>query len=192
VAASPTPAAPRTAPRLTVEDWIEAGFELIAEDGLRAVKIDRLCERLGVTKGSFYWHFSDIRAYFSALVEAWSRAQRDGRAALESVRGLPPRERLLTMMRHLTSPRQWMLERAMREWARWDAEVAAEVRAADRWVFKEVRGAFLDAGFPVREATVRARAAFAAGVGFIHLADVAARAGDPREHERFLAIMLRP
>ena len=96
------------------------------------------------------------------------------------------------MMRHLTSPRQWMLERAMREWARWDPEVAAEVRASDRWVFGEVRAAFTDAGFAPREATVRARAAFAAGVGFIHLAESPPRAGEAGEHERFLELMLRP
>jgi AcrR family transcriptional regulator len=192
MAASPPPAAARPGSRLTVEDWIEAGFQLIAEDGIRAVKIDRLCDRLRVTKGSFYWHFSDSRAYFRALAGAWGDIQRDSRATLENVRSLPPAERLVAMMRHLTSPRQWMLERAMREWARWDADVAAEVRAADGWVFAEVRRAFRDAGFAGPEAEVRARAAFAAGVGFIHLADASPRAGETGEHERFLEIMLRP
>lgn len=190
--ASPPRSVPRPSSRLTVEDWIEAGFALIAQEGIRAVKIDRLCERLGVTKGSFYWHFSDIRAYFDALAGAWGQVQRDSRASLESLKDLPPDERLVAMMRHLTSPRQWMLERAMREWARWDENVAAEVRASDRWVFREVRRAFRDAGFPAGEATARARGAFAAGVGFIHLAESAPGAGDAREHERFLEIMLRP
>jgi AcrR family transcriptional regulator len=188
MAASP----PRASSRLTVESWTQAGFALIAEEGIRAVKIDRLCERLGVTKGSFYWHFSDIGAYFRALAEAWGEIQREGRASLQSATELPPRERLMAMMRHLTSPRQWMLERAMREWARWDADVAAEVRASDRWIYGQVRGAFLDAGLAPREATVRARAAFAAGVGFIHLAERAPRAGEAREHERFLDLLLRP
>jgi AcrR family transcriptional regulator len=177
---------------LTVDDWIDEGFALIAQEGMRAIKIDRLCERLGVTKGSFYWHFSDVGAYFRALTEAWAEAQRASRASLEKAEALAPRERLSAMMRHLTSPRQWMLERAMREWARWDPELAAEVRASDRWVFGEVRRAFRDAGFPARDATVRARAAFAAGVGFIHLAESPPRAGEAGEHERFLEIMLRP
>ncbi len=190
---SPTPAAPaRSGSPLTVEDWLDAGFALISKEGMRAVKIDRLCEQLGVTKGSFYWHFSDIGAYFRALAAAWGDAQRAGRTSLESAKSLSPHERLSVMMRHLTSPRQWMLERAIREWARWDADVAAEVRASDRWVFGEVRRAFSDAGFPAEEATVRARAAFAAGVGFIHLADTPPPAGEADEYERFLEIMLKP
>lgn len=182
----------RAGSRLTVENWIEAGFELIATEGIRAVKIDRLCEQLGVTKGSFYWHFDDIAAYFRALAEAWGQAQREGREALQSLGELAPEERLVAMMRHLTSRRQWMLERAAREWARWDAGIAVQVAASDRWVSKEVQRAFLDAGFPPDEAKVRARASFAAGVGFIHLARSAPRPGDAREHDRFLEIMLRP
>jgi Bacterial regulatory proteins, tetR family len=42
--------------RLSVDDWIQAGFAILAEEGIKALKIDRLCRRLGVTKGSFYWH----------------------------------------------------------------------------------------------------------------------------------------
>jgi AcrR family transcriptional regulator len=46
--------------RLTVDDWVQAGFAILAEEGIKALKIDRLCRRLDVTKGSFYWHFTDI------------------------------------------------------------------------------------------------------------------------------------
>lgn len=182
----------RAGSRLTVESWIEAGFELIATEGMRAVKIDRLCRRLGVTKGSFYWHFDDIAAYFAALAEAWGHSQRASRESLQSIAELAPEGRLVAMMRHLTSRRQWMLERAAREWARWDPGVAAQVAASDRWVARQVERAFLDAGFPPDEAKIRARASFAAGVGFIHLARHAPRPGDVREHDRFLELMLRP
>ena len=144
---SPPRAGARGVSRLTVEDWIDAGLTLIAQEGLRAVKIDRLCSGLGVTKGSFYWHFSDIQGYLDALAEAWAREQRSSQASLEALRELEPEARLESMMRQLTGPRQWILERAMREWARQDPEVAARVRASDRSIYKEVRRAFLDAGF---------------------------------------------
>ena len=39
--------------RLSVDDWIQAGYAILAEEGIKALKIDRLCSRLGVTKGSF-------------------------------------------------------------------------------------------------------------------------------------------
>jgi AcrR family transcriptional regulator len=54
--------------RLTVDDWVQAGFAILAEEGIKAMKIDRLCRRLDVTKGSFYWHFTDIAGYRAALV----------------------------------------------------------------------------------------------------------------------------
>ena len=185
----PRPAA-RGSSRLTVEDWIDAGLTLIAEEGLRAVKIDRLCERLGVTKGSFYWHFSDIRGYLDALSEAWAQEQRASQASLEGLRGLEPEERLVSMMRHLTGPRQWILERAMREWARWDEDVAARVRGSDRSTYREVRRAFQDAGFTPKEAGLRARAAFVLGVGFIHVAERAPTEGESREHEHILELLM--
>jgi AcrR family transcriptional regulator len=49
-----------TTSRLTIDDWVQAGFAILAEEGMTALKIERLCSRLAVTKGSFYWHFTDI------------------------------------------------------------------------------------------------------------------------------------
>lgn len=49
--------------RLSVDYCIQAGYALPADDGLEALKVDRLCTRLGVTKGSFYWHFKDMAGY---------------------------------------------------------------------------------------------------------------------------------
>jgi len=188
---SPPRAGARGNSRLTVDDWIDAGLTLIAQEGLRAVKIERLCSGLGVTKGSFYWHFSDIQGYLDALAEAWADEQRSSQASLEALRELEPEERLVTMMRQLTGPRHWILERAMREWARQDREIAARVRASDRSIYEEVRRAFLDAGLPPKEASVRARAAFVLGVGFIHVAERAPTETETGEHEHILALLLR-
>lgn len=40
--------------RLNREDWSAGGFELLKDRGGRALTIDGLCARLGITKGSFY------------------------------------------------------------------------------------------------------------------------------------------
>src|SRR5215468_4942191 len=45
-------------PTLTAADWAQAALQLIAEAGLGALTVEALAARLGVTKGSFYWHFS--------------------------------------------------------------------------------------------------------------------------------------
>lgn len=176
--------------RLTVDDWIQAGYAILAEEGIKALKIDRLCSRLGVTKGSFYWHFSDMAGYRGALIEAWGELRDDDRRHFGDMTGIPPRERLSKMMTSLISARHWTLERAMREWARTDDSVASSVRAADHRILDAVRQAFLDYGFDADDADLRAGATFAAGIGFLHLAgpNPGARAATGRE--RFLDLML--
>jgi AcrR family transcriptional regulator len=91
--------------RLSVDDWIQAGFAILAEEGIKALKIDRLCRRLSVTKGSFYWHFTDIAGYRAALVQAWGELRDDDRGHFGELAELPPRERLSEMMSSLVSAR---------------------------------------------------------------------------------------
>ncbi len=60
---------------LSVEDWADAALDAIAEGGLDAVAVERLARVLGVTKGSFYWHFSNRGALLAAALERWERQQ---------------------------------------------------------------------------------------------------------------------
>jgi hypothetical protein len=69
-------AAARFRRRLTATTGYEAGFAVLADSGPNALRIEPLCERLHVTKGSFYWHFTDMATYRGALVEAWGRLAR--------------------------------------------------------------------------------------------------------------------
>jgi len=176
--------------RLSVDDWIQAGYAILAAEGIKALKIDRLCAQLGVTKGSFYWHFDGMPSYRTALIQAWGELRDDDRRHIDQMGGVPPRERLSKMMASLVSPRHWTLERAMREWARSDESVADSVRAADRRLLRAVGQAFLDYGFAPEEADLRARATFAAGIGFLHLSSAVPGDQDATYAERFLELML--
>ena len=178
--------------RLGLADWIQAGYELLAEEGIKALKIDRLCDRLGVTKGSFYWHFDGMPSYRTALVDSWGELRNEDRRVFDDMGDLAPRERLSQMMSSLVSPRHWTLERAMREWARSDDAVAESVRAADRRLLRAVRQAFLDYGFDAEEADLRASATFAAGIGFLHLSGPTPDSRHAARSERFLNLMLAP
>ncbi len=176
--------------RLTVDDWVQAGFAILAEEGITALKIDRLCDRLAVTKGSFYWHFTDIAGYRATLIDAWGELRDDDRSHFGEMARFPPRERLSQMMSALLGARHWTLERAMREWARTDDAVAASVRAADQRILDAVRRAFLDYGFDGEDADLRANATFAAGIGFLHLSGQSPNAHGVARRERFIDLML--
>ncbi|MCP9274580.1 TetR/AcrR family transcriptional regulator [Mycolicibacterium arenosum] len=180
----------RISHRVGVDDWIRAGYAILAEEGIKALKIDRLCERLGVTKGSFYWHFDGMPSYRSALIAAWADLRDEDRLDFDDMGDLSPRERLAAMMSSLMSPRHWTLERAMREWARSDPAVEDSVRESDRRVVAAVRQAFLDYGFDTEEADLRANATFAAGIGFLHLSGPTPSPREAARGDRFLELML--
>ncbi len=59
------------APRLTREDWLDAAFKAVVEGGFDNVRVLMLADRLGVTRGSFYWHFSDHADLISTLLARW-------------------------------------------------------------------------------------------------------------------------
>ncbi|MBX7432444.1 TetR/AcrR family transcriptional regulator [Mycobacterium sp. Y57] len=183
---------PTNSGRLSIDDWIQAGFAILADEGLQALKVDRLCSRLGVTKGSFYWHFKDMAGYRAAVMQAWGELRDRDRSQFGDLGHLAPRDRLSRMMASLLGERQWTLERAMREWARTDPEVAASVRAADQLILAAVRTAFTDAGFDAEEADVRANATFAAGIGFLHLFPGPPDRALAAQKDRFLDVMFKP
>lgn len=126
-----------TAPTtLDAAAWIEAALDVLAEGGIDAVRVDPLAKRLGVTRGSFYWHFKDREALHQAMLKAWrerasyqiyNRVERTAEPAQSRL------ERLLALP--YSSPRSARgaaIELAIRLWARRDRNAAKAVRHIDR------------------------------------------------------------
>jgi AcrR family transcriptional regulator len=59
--------------RLSPDDWARAALDAIAADGVEAVSVEGLARQLGVTKGSFYWHFADRSALVAAALDLWEQ-----------------------------------------------------------------------------------------------------------------------
>jgi AcrR family transcriptional regulator len=57
--------------RLTREDWIDAAYAAVVEGGFSAVRVLTLAEAIGVTRGSFYWHFGSQAELVDALIDRW-------------------------------------------------------------------------------------------------------------------------
>lgn len=89
-------------PTLTSADWAEAAVQLIAEAGLSALTVDTLATRLGVTKGSFYWHFKGRADLLAAALDRWERSTTENIAALDAV--TDPRKRLELMLQAAAQP----------------------------------------------------------------------------------------
>jgi AcrR family transcriptional regulator len=61
--------------KLDQSAWLRAATTAIAEDGISGLRVLPLSKRLGVTRGSFYWHFADHAAFINAYVQYWRQQQ---------------------------------------------------------------------------------------------------------------------
>ncbi len=57
--------------RFQYNDWLELGLSCVRSEPATRLTVDHLCEKASKTKGSFYFHFKNIEAYFIALAEHW-------------------------------------------------------------------------------------------------------------------------
>ncbi|MEY3447410.1 MAG: hypothetical protein RIR45_2165 [Pseudomonadota bacterium] len=62
-------------PRLTRDDWLDAAFRAVVEGGFDNVRVLVLADTLGVTRGSFYWHFTDHAELVLALIARWQAGE---------------------------------------------------------------------------------------------------------------------
>lgn len=80
---------------LSAEDWAAAALKTIATQGVEALAVERLARELGVTKGSFYWHFANRDALLEAALELWERKETEDVLARANVDNkIHPRTRI--------------------------------------------------------------------------------------------------
>jgi AcrR family transcriptional regulator len=186
------------APRktLTRDDWTTAGLAALVEGGPDAVAIEPVAARLGTTKGSGYWHFTDradlLRAVLGAWVEQHTVAVQD---RVEAAGG-SPRERL----RHLLGIVSTAAEQSPADLllvASADPDVKAAVVEATQLRVAYVEHLIREDGVPGPEARSRAVLAYAAYLGHASLTSavpglVPREPADRRRMQELLLAMALP
>jgi AcrR family transcriptional regulator len=114
--------------------WITGAIAILAEHGPERLRVEVLAKRLGVTKGSFYWHFKDRRDLQDAVLEYWKDGRiRDIRKQTQAPPGSEA-EALLHTIEVYSSARNRKgiaIEAAVRDWARRDPQAVAVVEEVD-------------------------------------------------------------
>ena len=118
--------------RLSADDWVAAALDVLVSDGISAVKILPLAKRLGVTRGSFYWHFENHEALLNRLLEVWEETNSGSIIRAATLEGSIV-DRYVALMRcwlgfERFDPR---LEVAVRNWGRSNPELWQKLRATD-------------------------------------------------------------
>jgi AcrR family transcriptional regulator len=140
---------------LTKDDWLRAAMEVLRTQGVGGVRVLKLAGSLGVTRGSFYWHFRDRQDLLDHMVDWWDREMTDTVIThIGMVRGGAYRRVLalgeLVLKRDLNR-----YDIAMRSWAKGDPEVAPVVERVLKKRVAYVSSLLLQAGFSPAEARNR-------------------------------------
>ena len=165
--AAATAKAERTS-RLSASDWALAALDLIAEEGVRALAVEPLARRLGVTKGSFYWHFPSRDALLQVALERWEQVELDEVfAQLEAIDD--PRQRMRELFRRVAHEvRSHLIYSELLKTLDHPVVQPVMQRVSKRRLDYLMR-AFRQVGMSRPEAQNRAHLTYAAYVGFLQL-----------------------
>ncbi|MGE0353705.1 MAG: TetR/AcrR family transcriptional regulator [Gemmatimonadales bacterium] len=145
-------------------DWIRAATAAMRKGGVEAIRVEALARDLGVTKGSFYWHFRDRKALLEGLLRSWE--EETHWLIREAARADTPRDRFRRFF-ELATGSAYPPDFAIFAWARTSRAVAARVQAVEEVRIGFFAKQFRSAGFPAKEARRRAAVGYAATLGFL-------------------------
>jgi AcrR family transcriptional regulator len=176
-------------PTLTAADWAEATLQLIAEKGLGALTVSTLAARLGVTKGSFYWHFPGRAELLAAALERWE--QRTTGEAMRALDTVPDhRQRLELILGAATQPpRSRSLYAALAEAAE-DPVVRRALQRVATARIEYLEVCYRHLGYTAAAARAQAVFAYAAYRGLLQLAHEAP-GSLPAEWSEYAALIRR-
>ena len=147
----------RNTGRLSREEWLQKALDALVDEGPRVLTIQNICRRLGVSRGSFYWHFTDKDDFILRLAEFWEYMMTSNVAqAVDSVEG-SPEDRLLMLMKLVSDTHAASYDVAIRAWASHEPRADEIVRNVDLFRYQFVRSLFAEMGFTGDELEMRAR-----------------------------------
>jgi AcrR family transcriptional regulator len=154
--------------RLSAQDWAQAALEAMSEGGLAAVAVEPLARTLGVTKGSFYAHYRNRDELIAAALAAWVQHGAEGLAGLAAI--ADPEQRLRELLTVVVGAVQPQAASISLLGDRNDPRVRDAIDRVNRSRLEMLAGTYRELGLTPERAESRARVAYAAILGLLHLA----------------------
>jgi AcrR family transcriptional regulator len=177
--------------RLGRGEWIEEGLLVLGERGVEAVRVEALAKRLGVTKGSFYHHFSDRNELLVALLDAWYQQATLSVIQVVNRHSRRPEERLRRLLTFgidgLGRDVLRLVDIGIRDWARHNRLARSMLESVDRARLAYITERLLALGCDRHEAESRSFLIYSYILGEVQIAAVASRAARIERMERCLA-----
>jgi AcrR family transcriptional regulator len=153
--------------RLDRDAWVTAALDAFEAGGAPAVAVVPIARALGVTRGSFYWHFASRDELLAAVVARWEHDHSD--AVLAAVQAVPdPHDRLVALLGAAASKPPTIFVRMLDGAATEPVVAAAVSRTAERRM-AVLAQALRELGLTPAEARRRALLVYSAYVGLTRL-----------------------
>lgn len=155
----------------TKEAWLAAAYETLTQNGVDAVKIMPLAERLGMTRTGFYWHFKDRNALLEAMILAWEEKNTGNLVAQTKAYAETITEAMFNLFDCWLDETLFdaRLDLAIRNWARNDADLQVRLEKADAARAKAIAAMFERFGYSETQAEVRAMSIIYTQIGYISM-----------------------
>ena len=150
--------------QLSAKDWLDQGLKALAARGFTALKAEPLAKALGVSRGSFYWHFADVDAFHAAILKHWREVAAE--QIIANLEAAADHEDPLALLLRQAFGSRLALENAVRVWATVDAAARTAVQAIDRRRLGYVENLLRASGLAPGIARARAQLLYWAFVGF--------------------------
>ncbi len=153
---------------LCAADWERAALELIAEKGVQALAVEPLARRMGITKGSFYWHFSGRESLLEQALLRWE--EHDSRNLAKSLGEISnPRDRLISFFRRVGKEKLTHEVYSELCAAAGHAQVEPVLERVANRRMEHLSAAFEEMGMPASQARNQARLIYSVYLGFLQL-----------------------
>jgi AcrR family transcriptional regulator len=150
--------------QLSARDWLDQGLKTLARQGFTALKAEPLAKAMGVSRGSFYWHFADIGAFHAAILKHWRDVAAE--QIIAGVEAASNDENPLPLLLRQAFGGRLALEKAVRTWAALDPTARNAVQAIDRRRLGYVENLLGKTGLAPDIARARAQILYWAFLGF--------------------------
>ena len=150
--------------QLSAKDWLDQGLKTLAERGFTALKAEPLAKAMGVSRGSFYWHFADIGAFHAAILKYWREVAAE--QIIANLEAASDNHNPLALLLRRVFGSKLALEHAVRIWATVDPAARAAVQAIDRRRLSYVERLLRETGLAPDVARARAQIFYWAFLGY--------------------------
>ncbi|MEM7029591.1 MAG: TetR/AcrR family transcriptional regulator [Chloroflexota bacterium] len=156
--------------RLSKEQWLDHGLKSLARDGFTVLKADKLAKSLGVSRGSFYWHFKNLADFHQAVLARWRDLTVN--AVIEGLEQQPlAAPQKIKQLVIIAGQGDSALENALRAWGTNSSQVKKTIEAIDQQRLGYLQSLFETIGVDKATAFARARIIYYAYLGQIMLGE---------------------